>query len=393
MKTTQDQTKQFLANKLSVRAVGTWMTQPRIYITTLFTLAALLFVGVGVTWARPMFAVAPTLGTAGSFAVLAGSTATNTGPTNLTGDLGVSPGTAITGFPPGVVTDGTTHANDATAMQAQNDVTTAYNNLAGQACDVDMTSQDLGGLTLTPGVYCFPNTTAQLTGEVTLDGQGDSSAIFVFQIGSTLTTASNASVLTLNGATACNVFWQVGSSATLGTGTEFAGNILALQSISLNTNANLLGRALARNGAVTMDSNDISTICTVASPTNTPVPGSTSTPVANVTQPPAANTSTPVATDSQPPVGSTPTPVATDSQPPAGSTPTPVATDSQPPAGSTPTPVATDSQPPAGSTPTATSTGEPPAGADSTPEAPTALDPGEQPKESTVTLFLPLGMK
>jgi hypothetical protein len=198
------------------------------------------------------------LGTAQSFAVLGGSTVTNTGPSIISGNLGVSPGSAVTGFPPGIVINGTIHAADAVALQAQSDVTTAYNALAGMACNVDLTGQDLGGLTLTPGVYCF-SSSAQLTGELTLDAQGNPNALFVFQIGSTLTTASNSSVRLINGARACNVFWQVGSSATLGTATLFAGNILALASITLNTGASIVfGRALARTGAVTLDNNVIS---------------------------------------------------------------------------------------------------------------------------------------
>ncbi len=162
-----------------------------------------------------MAQTAPPLGTTATFAVLGGSTVTNTGSTVLTGDLGVWPGLAITGFPPGIVT-GTTHAGDAVAQQAQSDLTTAYNNLAGQACGTDLTGQDLGGMTLTPGVYCF-STSAQLTGTLTLNAQGNPSAVFVFQIGSTLTTASSSVVQVINGGSNCNVFWQVGSSATLGT--------------------------------------------------------------------------------------------------------------------------------------------------------------------------------
>lgn len=199
----------------------------------------------------------PSLGTAASFSVLGGSTVTNTGPSQVALNLGVSPGTAITGFPPGTVS-GTIHAGDAVAATAQTDAAAAYNNLAGQACDFDLTGQDLGGrpLPLTPGVYCF-DSTAQLTGTLTLDAQGDFNAVFIFQVGSALTTASNSSIVLINGASSCRVFFQVGSSATLGTGTTFRGNILALASITLTTGTSLGGKALAQTGAVTLDTNDI----------------------------------------------------------------------------------------------------------------------------------------
>ena len=199
------------------------------------------------------------LGTAEGFAVLAGSTVTNTGPSIISGNVGLSPGTAIVGFPPGIVIPpGVIHATDAVALQAQSDVVIAYNDLAGRASDFDLTGQDLGGLTLVPGVYTF-SSSAQLTGMLTLDGQGDPDAEFIFQIGSMLTTASASSVIMINGADSCDVYWQVGSSATLGTGTDFVGSIVALTSITLTTEASILnGRALARNGAVTLDSNEIS---------------------------------------------------------------------------------------------------------------------------------------
>src|SRR4051812_43298583 len=166
------------------------------------------------------------LATAGNFSVLAGSTVTNTGSSVIDGgDVGVSPGTAITGFPPGTILPPfTMHAGDAVAIQAQNDLTTAYNTAAGLAPTQDLTGQNLGGLTLTPGVYSF-SSSAQLTGTLTLNDLGNPNAQFVFQIGSTLTTASNSSVVTINGGPmpGCTVFWQVGSSATLGTGTAFEG--------------------------------------------------------------------------------------------------------------------------------------------------------------------------
>src|SRR5579864_79078 len=192
-----------------------------------------------------------------SFAVLGGSTVTNTAtPTTVNGNLGVSPGSAVTGFPPGIVTGGTIHAADAVAAQAQSDLTTTYNNLANTACNTNLTGQDLGGKTLTPGVYCF-STSAQLTGTLTLDAQGNPNALFVFKIGSTLTTASASSVLLINGGSSCGVFWQVGSSATLGTGTALLGSIVALTSITLDTGASVSGRVLARNGAVTLDDSHV----------------------------------------------------------------------------------------------------------------------------------------
>jgi ice-binding like protein/exosortase sorting signal-containing protein len=209
------------------------------------------------------------LDTAQSFAVLGGSTVTNTGSSVLTGDLGVGPGSAITGFPPGTST-GTIHAADAVALQAQSDVTTQYNALASAACTADLTGQDLGGMTLTTGVYCF-SSSAQLTGPLTLNAQGNGNATFVFKIGTTLTTASGSSVQLTNGGNPCGVAWQIGSSATLGTTTSFIGNLIALSSITLNNGANIIGRALARNGAVTLDTNNVSfAACGSTAP---PVPG------------------------------------------------------------------------------------------------------------------------
>ncbi|HEX8151824.1 MAG TPA: ice-binding family protein [Thermoanaerobaculia bacterium] len=208
--------------------------------------------------AASAFAQAPSLGTAAGFGVLGGSAVTNTGPTQVTGDVGVSPETSITGFPPGVAT-GTLHLNDAVAQQAQNDITVAYNSLAGLPCGTVLTGQDLGGLTLLPGVYCFASS-AQLTGTLQLNAQGNPNAQFIFQIGSTLTTASNSQVRIINsaGTPSCNIYWQVGSSATIGTASAFAGNVLALASISVKTGASVAGRLYARTGAVTLESNTVS---------------------------------------------------------------------------------------------------------------------------------------
>ncbi|MFN2370687.1 MAG: ice-binding family protein, partial [Candidatus Krumholzibacteriia bacterium] len=199
-----------------------------------------------------------TLGSVETFAVLAGSTVTNTGATTtIEGNVGVSPGTAIDGMPNGQPTEGSIHAGDTTAVLAQTDLTTLYNDLAGRACGTNLSSEDLGGMTLAPGVYCF-NTSAALTGTLTLNGQGNPDAVFVIQVASTLTTASHAVITLSGGAQAANVHWQIGSSATLGTGTAFQGNLVALQSITLNAGSSLIGRALARNGAVTIDSSALS---------------------------------------------------------------------------------------------------------------------------------------
>jgi hypothetical protein len=209
-------------------------------------------------WAQ----VAPSLGQAQSFAALGGSTVINTGSSTIHGDLGVWPANTVSGFPPGlIVVPGALHATDGVAMQAQMDVINAYNALLDPTtnpCPLghDLTGQDLGGTTLTAGVYCF-SSSAQLTGTLTLNAQGDPNAVFIFQIGTALTTASTSNVRLINGAQSCKVFWQVGSSATLGTSTSFVGNILALTSITLTTGASVNGRVLARNGAVTLDTNNI----------------------------------------------------------------------------------------------------------------------------------------
>jgi Ice-binding-like len=197
-------------------------------------------------------ATSPNLGTALNFTALAGSTVTNTGPSVITGNLGLDPGSAVTGFPPGTVT-GVTHISDAVALQAKNDLTTAYTDAANAPVTTDMTGLDLGGQNLTPGVYKF-DSSAQLTGTLTLSGNG----VYIFQVGSALTTASNSVVQTVNGAQACGVYWQIGSSATLGSASHFQGSLMALTSITMVTGANIIsGRAMARNGALTLDDNDI----------------------------------------------------------------------------------------------------------------------------------------
>ena len=221
------------------------------------------------------------LGTATSYAVLAGAGVSNTGPTVISGDVGVSPNNAVTGFPPGLVNSGVIHAADAPALQAQNDLTTGYNDAAGRGPVVDKTGQDLGGQTLLPGVY-NASTSMALTGTVTLDGLGDPAAVFVFQAGSTLITASSSMVALIGAAQPCNVYWQVGSSATLGTNSVFVGTVLALTSITATTGATVQGRLLARNGAVTLDTNTITRpFCSTPLPTATTAPTATSAPASS----------------------------------------------------------------------------------------------------------------
>ena len=238
-------------------------------ITTAITTGALLLTGA--VGASPAVAAQPDpgLGTAKSFAVLAGSTVTNTGPSLIAGNLGVSPGTAITGFPPGLVVNGVQNSANAVAAGATADLAGAWVDAAGRG-PATAVAADIGGRTLKPGVYSQASGMV-LTGTVTLDAQNDPTAVFIFQAGSTLITASSSRVRLLNGAQPCNVYWQVGSSATIGTNTDFVGTVMALTSVSLKTGATVEGRMLARNGAVTLDTNTIR----LPRCNETPIPGVT----------------------------------------------------------------------------------------------------------------------
>jgi hypothetical protein len=221
-----------------------------------------VLVSAAFSWSLPAAQLPVTLGSTATFAVLAGSTVTNTGATILNGNLGLSPGSAVTGFPPGTVAlPFAIHIDDGTAVTAQNDLTTAYNDAAttnrggGPVIQLPL---DIGGLTLTPGLYnTGANMTLGITGTVILNGQGNANSVFIFQIGSALTTAVGSQVTLINGAQAANIFWQVGSSATLGVGSVFNGTILAQASVTVNTGAALNGRALARTGAVTLATNTL----------------------------------------------------------------------------------------------------------------------------------------
>lgn len=227
------------------------------YLSLCFlVIAALLSAG---SFHAALAQTAPSLGTASTYAVLGSSTVTCTGLSTIDGDVGVSPGSAVTGFPPCTVVGGAIHAGDAAALQAHHDAALAYAALVAETCTTNLTGQDLGGKTLGPGVYCFTYSAelSALPGPLNLTGSGP----WIFQIGSTLTTASNASVL-VNGngsSQGCSpgVFWAVGSSATLGTGTEFQGVLLALISDTVATNTNVSGGVFALTGAVTLDTNTV----------------------------------------------------------------------------------------------------------------------------------------
>jgi hypothetical protein len=203
--------------------------------------------------------VQPTVVLAGSanIAILAGAAISNTGATIITGDLALSPGTSIGGFPPGIL-NGTQHINDATANQAKVDLTAAYNDAAGRtATDIVTLSGNIGGLTLTPGLYKSTSSLSLSSGDVTFDAKGNANAVFIIQIASSLTTTSGRKVLLAGGALASHIFWQVGSSATFGTTSVFKGTVMAMQSITFNTGATLDGKGLARTGTITMAGNTI----------------------------------------------------------------------------------------------------------------------------------------
>lgn len=287
------------------------------------------------TGAGPAVAAQPPveLGTATSFAVLAGTAVTNTGPSTIAGNVGVSPGTAVTGFPPGHIISGTIHAANAVALQAQSDLTTAYNDAAGRGPAIDETGRDLGGQRLVAGIYGDSSGMA-LTGTVTLDAQGDPDAVFIFQAGSTLITASSSTVALVGGAQACHVYWQVSSSATLGVETTFVGNLMAHTSVSVQTGATVHGRILARNGQVSLDDNTITqatcaapvptatpsstpTVPATSTPTPSPTPTAISTPTVSVTTTGTALPTSPASTPSD-----TPTSTSTADTPSGSTTPT-----------------------------------------------------------------------
>jgi Ice-binding-like len=243
------------------------------------------------------------LGTAASFSVLGGSTITNTGPTTMFGDLGLAPGSSVTGAP---VVLGQTHVADAVAIEAKNSLTTAYNDAAGRSTE-GSAGTDLAGQTFTAGVRTASSSLLLSSGSVILDAQGDPNAVFIFQIGSTLITGSNTTVQLINGAQACNVFWQVGSSATLGTGTRFVGTVMAAETITANTAATIHGRLLAQTAAVNLDTNTITQANCAIGATETATPQETA---ALETTPTGGGSTTGATTTTTTPNGTSATPTS-----------------------------------------------------------------------------------
>ena len=322
------------------------------------------------------------LGTAGSFAVLAGTpNVTNTGNSVISGDLGVSPAASVTGFPPGRVINGTIHRADAVAAQAKSDLTTAYNDAAGRALTASVPAFIGAGQTLAPGVY-KASSSLDVGGSLTLDAGGDPNAVFIFQVPSKLVTDSASNVMLTDGAQACNVFWQVGSSATLGTSSDFTGTILALTSITVNNGVTIAGRALARNGNVTLIDDTItapSCAITATPPPTSPTPTQSATspaPSQSATSPAPSQSATSPA-PSQSATSPAPTQSATSPAPSQSATsPAPTQSATTPaPRGGTPTPTQTTTTPtprqttptPRETTPTATATSPSPSPTSPTP--------------------------
>jgi hypothetical protein len=257
------------------------MKRFRFRILALAIVAGAVYVGsaLGAATAVP-------LGTSGSFGVLAGAGISNTGPTTIMGDIGAFPTTSISGTS-SMTVGGANNGGNAVTQQAKSDLVAAYDTAAGEG-PINSVAADLGGRTLVSGVYNSASSLG-LTGTVTLDAKGDPNAVFVFQAGSSFTSASGSNVALINGAQACNVYWQIGSSATLGTGSSFIGNILALTSITVTTGVTIDGRVLARNGAVTLDTDTITqSTCTTGTGTGTTTPPTTTTP--GSTTPPSTTT-------------------------------------------------------------------------------------------------------
>ena len=355
-------------------------------ITAAVAAIAAVFLVITLTASAAIPAVG--MGSAKSFAVLAGSGITNTGATTLSGTDGANIGSSPTGTFTGdttVTTTGTKYlAADAVTAAAQNDLITAYNDAAGRTSATAI-SADLGGQTLKPGVYNSASSIG-LTGTLTLDGENDPAAVFIFQAGSTLTTASASRVNLINGAQPCNVFWQVGSSATFGTNSDFTGHVIALTSITATTGASFKGQLLARNGAVTLDTNTIVNDACAAvvapTPTETATPSPTATPTETATPTPTptetatvapTETATPTPTETPTP---TPTPTPTET---ATATPTPTPTET---VTATPTPTETATPTP---TETATDTPTPTPTETATEEATEAPEVTATPEETTAT--------